>query len=281
MTDSPRPGGVSRREFMRLLGMSLAFTGVGACARPVRDTIEPWVLAPEQVIPGRPTWYASALTRAGRALGVLVETHEGRPTKIEGNPAHPASLGATDAFAQAALRGLYDPQRSRAPLIAGGIVSWDELVAALLAASPASGAGLRILTGAITSPTFAAVMGRVRARRPGVRWHRWEAVGREHARVGAALAYGRPLEALHDLSAADRVLALDADFVGWDPAGVRSQREFARRRAAGGANGDAHVRLYAVEPAPSLTGDLADHRLALAAADLPAFAAEFGRALGL
>ncbi|MGH9361584.1 MAG: TAT-variant-translocated molybdopterin oxidoreductase, partial [Thermoanaerobaculia bacterium] len=139
--------GLSRRRFLQLSGASLALAGLTACTKQPPETIVPYVRQPEEVIPGRPLFFATALTLAGVARGVLAESHLGRPTKIEGNPQHPASLGATDAFAQAAVLGLYDPERSQAIARAGRISTWSAFVQELGARARAQqalgGEGLR------------------------------------------------------------------------------------------------------------------------------------------
>ena len=141
---------VARRTFLKLMGASMALAGFNACTRQPPEPIVPYVRQPEEIVPGRPLFYATAMPLGGAAIGLLVESHEGRPTKIEGNPLHPASLGASNAFAQAAILGLYDPDRARTITHAGDIRPWPEFLgamrAALTAQQPLNGAGLRILT---------------------------------------------------------------------------------------------------------------------------------------
>src|SRR5882762_5085484 len=150
--------GVSRRSFLQLAGASLALAGLTACTRQPTETIVPYVKQPEQLVPGKPLFFATALTVGGYATGVLAESHQGRPTKIEGNPDHPASLGATDVFAQAAVLSLYDPERSQTILHSGRPATWSGFVSeaggALRALQALGGDGLRILTGTVTSPTI-------------------------------------------------------------------------------------------------------------------------------
>src|SRR4051794_11423286 len=150
------PSGVSRRGFLQLASASLALAGLTGCTKQPLEKIIPYVRQPEQLIPGKPLFFATASTHAGYALGVLAESHQGRPTKIEGNPDHPASLGATDIFAQAAVLTLYDPARSQVALRNGRTGTWSGFVsdvnAALRARQPFGGEGLRLLTGTVTSP---------------------------------------------------------------------------------------------------------------------------------
>src|SRR5213593_1643032 len=150
--------GLDRRRFLQLAAASLALAGLSACTRQPLETIVPYVKQPEEIVPGRPRFFATAATLGGYALGLLVESHEGRPTKIEGNPDHPASLGATDVFAQASVLSLYDPDRSQTITYKGEIQAWGEFLSALGKALEfqrlKQGTGLRILTETITSPTL-------------------------------------------------------------------------------------------------------------------------------
>src|SRR5262245_3629495 len=145
-----------RRNFLKLMSASLALAGVGACTRQPPESIVPYVRQPEDLVPGRPLFFASAITLSGIAKPVLVESHMGRPTKIEGNPEHPASLGATDSMTQAAVLGLYDPDRAQTVTLRGDIRPWSAFVggmqSAISAQKATKGAGLRSLTEPITSP---------------------------------------------------------------------------------------------------------------------------------
>src|SRR6266571_342322 len=172
--------GVDRRDFVKLMGASLALAGLAACNRPA-EKIVPYVTQPENLIPGRPLFFASTMPLGGIGTGVLVESHMGRPTKIEGNPDHPSSLGATDAFMQASILGLYDPLRSQVVRHLGEISTWSEFIGAVQA--PLKNAGsLRLLTQTITSPTQGAQIQQVLAQSPGLRWHQWEPVSRDNVR---------------------------------------------------------------------------------------------------
>jgi molybdopterin-containing oxidoreductase family iron-sulfur binding subunit len=150
---------VGRRQFLRLMGASLALAGVGACTKQPAESIVPYVHGPEEIVPGKPLFFATAVPFGGYATGVLVESHEGRPTKIEGNPEHPASLGATDLFAQASILGLYDPDRSQTLTQLGDIRTWSAFLDATRKIvefkRPSQGDGLRLLTETVTSPTLA------------------------------------------------------------------------------------------------------------------------------
>jgi MoCo/4Fe-4S cofactor protein with predicted Tat translocation signal len=276
-------GGVSRRNFLQLAGASLALAGLTGCTRQPLDKIVPYVQQPEEVVPGRPLYFATTLTHAGYGMGVVAESHEGRPTKIEGNPAHPASLGSTDLFAQAAVLTLYDPQRSQVVVHHDRAGSWGGFVGELekvaRARAAQGGEGVRVLSGTVTSPTFAAQMQEIARVYPRARWHRWEPAGPHQTRAGAARAFGRPLDVRYDFSRANVVLALDSDFLSCGPAGVAYSRAFAARRRVRADNLNMN-RLYAVESTPSGTGALADHRLALPPAEIEAFLAALAQALG-
>ncbi len=163
--------GVGRRGFLKLMAASLALTGLNACTRRPKETIVPYVRAPEGLVPGKPLFFATAMSLGGSAIGLLVESHEGRPTKVEGNPDHPASLGATDAFAQASVLTLYDPDRSQVLTYLGDIRPWSALLGHVRVALDGllgrRGAGLRILTETVCSPTLADQLGSLLGRSPG------------------------------------------------------------------------------------------------------------------
>jgi MoCo/4Fe-4S cofactor protein with predicted Tat translocation signal len=256
---------VARRTFLKLMGASIALAGVTACTRQPPEKILPYVRQPEGLVPGRPLFYATAMAIGGVASGVLVESHEGRPTKIEGNPLHPGSLGSTDVFAQAAVLGLYDPDRSQTLTNVGEIRPWSAFLGAirgaLTAQQPSRGAGLRILTESVNSPTLAAQVRDLLARFPSAKWHQWDPASRENARAGSKLAFGEYVEAQYRLDRAGVILTLDADFLGCGPGSLRYVRDFAARRRP--ENADRMSRLYAIESLPTSTGSRADHRLAL------------------
>ncbi|MFN0242632.1 MAG: TAT-variant-translocated molybdopterin oxidoreductase [Planctomycetota bacterium] len=265
-----------RRDFLKLMGASLALAGVSSsCTRQPAERILPYARTPESTIPGRPVHYATAMPWPTGAIGLLVESHAGRPTKIEGNPLHPASLGATDAIAQAAVLELYDPDRSKAITHRGRISTWDalltELRAALTAQAPKQGAGLRVLTETVTSPTLAAQLQALLAAYPQASWHVYEPLHQGNARDGAELAFGRAVACQHELEKADVILSLESDFLGNGPEGVRATKQFASRRRV--RVGDVAMnRLYVVESAPTITGAMADHRRALKSGEIGLFA---------
>jgi len=185
--------GLSRRDALKLMAASAALAGLTACTKLPTQRIVPYVRAPEEIIPGKPLFYATAMPQGGVGIGVLAESHMGRPTKIEGNPDHPASLGATDVFAQASMLTLYDPDRSQTVTSNGLPNSWEMFLPELRAArdnlATGKGQGFYILTETVTSPTLAAQLHDLMAQFPGAKWHQYEPVGRDAARE----ARGSPL----------------------------------------------------------------------------------------
>ena len=274
---------LSRRSFLKLMGASLALASLTGCGRP-REQIVPYVEQPEEIVPGKPLFYATALTLCGYATGVLVESHEGRPTKIEGNPRHPASLGASGAFEQAAILGLYDPDRSQAVINIGRISTWDaflaQLTTQLQAVAASQGAGLRLLTEPVTSPTLASQIQSLLQKYPRAQWHQWAAVNRDSVFEGARLAFGRPANPVYRIDQAEIILALDADFLGSGPGCLRYARQFADRRRVR-AGQERMNRLYAVESMPTVSGAIADHRLRLKASHVETFARALAARLGI
>ena len=263
-----------RREFLRLMGASLAMS-TASCLRRPTETIVPYAQAPEKIVPGKPLYYASALTLGGHAIGVLVESHEGRPTKIEGNPDHPASLGATDVFAQAQVLSLYDPDRSQSVLYRGLPASHDMFLEVIERELPKlqerAGQGLRILTETLTAPTLGNALQQLLVQLPRARWHQYEPLNRDNVHAGTKLAFGSPLSVRHNFEKARIVVSLDADFLACGPACIADARRFIeQRRIANG--GTAMNRLYVVESGLSITGSNADHRLALPPRDVQIFA---------
>jgi MoCo/4Fe-4S cofactor protein with predicted Tat translocation signal len=273
-----------RREFMTLMGASLALAGLTACTKQPEEKILPYVRQPEQLVPGRPLFFATAAGHDGYARGILVESHEGRPTKVEGNPDHPASLGGSDVFGQAHVLGLYDPDRSQTVLYVGEDRTWGDFHAALREAldkqKAKGGAGLRFLTGRVTSPTLAAQMTGVLAAFPQAKWVSWEPAGRDNSRAGAVLAFGEPVEPQYRFERADVILSLEADFVSSHPASLRLVREFASRRKPGVERPKMN-RLYVVEGSSTSTGASADHRLALRSSEIEGFARAVAAGVGV
>ena len=274
--------GVDRRDFLKLMSASIAMAGLTACERP-RQAIVPYVREPEQFIPGKPVYFATTMTHAGVGTGLLVESHMGRPTKIEGNPEHPGSLGATDLFSQAAILSLYDPDRSQTVRRLGEVSTWSNFVSAWIRESqtlqPRGGQGFFLLTSSITSPTLATQMREVLERYPAARWHQYEAAGFDNTREGTRLALGSYANAIYHFDRADVVLSLDADFLARGRGHVRYAREFMDRRRVRGSKKTMN-RLYVLESMPSSTGAVSDHHFALKPSDIHGAALEIASAVG-
>ena len=276
-----------RRQFLKLMSASLALAGVSACTKQPPEKIIPYVRQPENMVPGRPLFFATAIPFGGVAAPVLVESHEGHPTKVEGNPQHPASLGSTDIFAQAAILTLYDPDRSQTVMHRGEVRGWGDFLTALQNAlatqKSKQGSGLRFLTETLTSPTAAEQMTLIQQAYPQAKWHQWDPVTRDAARAAARQGSGQASDAIYHFDKADVIVTLDSDFLTCGASSLRYSRDFANRRRQG-VDGDHAVdphgeggaqpmnRLYAIESTPTLTGAKADHRLALRASEIEAAA---------
>ena len=262
--------GVDRRDFVKLMGASMALAGMTACNRPA-EKIVPYVRQPENLIPGKPLYFASAMPHGGIGTGVLVESHMGRPTKVEGNPDHPGSLGATNAFMQASILGLYDPDRSQVVRSSGEISTWSGFIGALqpILRNPT---GLRLLTESVTSPTLGAQIQQVLAQYPGMQWHQWEPVSRDNVREGLRAAFGNYVNAVYHFDKANVIVSLDSDFLDSGAGHLRYARDFAsRRRVRHGATTSIN-RLYAIECSPGSTGAVADHRVPVRPSQVEDFA---------
>lgn len=282
---------LDRRNFMRLMGATLALAGVGGCAYQPPEKIVPYVEQPEVLVPGKPLYFATAFPHNGYAVGVLAESHMGRPVKLEGNPLHPASLGATNTFAQASLLGLYDPDRAQQVRFLDGPSSWEafgsDISARLISQRASGGAGLRIVTGAFTSPTLAALMAQLLKRFPSARVCLHEPANPELGTPGSVVA-----EPVYNFSLADRILSLDADFLHEEPGSIAYAREFMDRRRSHDAalphkrqhrkvTGESMNRLYALESTPTITGANADHRVPVKPSEVEAIARAVAGALGV
>jgi molybdopterin-containing oxidoreductase family iron-sulfur binding subunit len=275
--------GFDRRDLLKFAGVSLALAGLSGCTRQPTEKIVPYVRQPEEVVPGgKPLFFATAMTVSGYATGLLVESHSGRPTKIEGNPLHPASRGAADLFAQASLYTLYDPDRSQTLEHLDEIRPWAAFLRAARQAADQEkkngGAGLRILTETVSSPTLASQLRGLMQAFPGARWIQWEPASADNVREGARLAFGQDVDVVADLDGADVILSLGADFLACGPAHLALTRQFARRRRpeTGAMN-----RLYVVESVSSVTGANADHRLPVPAHALEEIARRIASSLGV
>ncbi len=270
--DEP-PSGASRRQFLQLMGASIAFAGLSGCRRPVEKTL-PFSHKPEEIIPGIPLHYATAMPFRGTLLGLLVQSHEGRPTKVEGNPDHPVSMGATGIFEQASVLNLYDPDRSKVMRHAGSDASWGDFVAFCrnLGGNAAS-RQVAVLCEETSSPTMRAVRRRLEARFPQLRWVTYSPEGDDPVRVGMQMAYGSSLRPWYNFDQADVIVSFDADFLNpVDRNFVQNSRSFAAGRRLESSQDDMS-RLYVIESSYSITGSSADNRLRLRSSDIAEFAA--------
>ena len=289
----------TRRQFLTLMGASLALAGLGGCAvQPApTETMVPYVKAPEEIIPGRPLFYATAMTLGGSGVGLLVESHMGRPTKIEGNPQHPASLGGTSPFHQASVLTLYDPDRSKTVTHVGQPSTWDDALAALREVvgrqRDQHGARLRLLTETIVSPTLGAQLAALRTDFREAQWHQYEPLAADSAHRAAHLGFGKPVNSYYRLCdldskepkrTADVIVALDADFLGSDPRNLRLIAEFAAGRRLGRGKeipSQAKMsRLYVIESTLTATGAKADNRLAVRPSEIEGIARGIAAAVG-
>ena len=274
--------GNSRRTVLKLMAASFGLAGLTACRRPVEHILpnSKGVVADEYA-PGEAHFYSTVMSIGGHVTGLLVETHDGRPTKIEGNPDHIHSLGAATGLQQATVLGLYDPDRSAKVLAGGKESNWTAFEAALKAISLGNGSGVRFLSGTVTSPSLAAVRAEALKKLPNAKWVDYEPAGRENELAGAAMAFGQPLYGHPKYDKAKVILALDCDFLGVDsPAPFMTTLFAKRRRVESEEDLDNMNRLYAVESQFSLTGANADHRLRMKGSDVKQFALDLAGQLG-
>ncbi|RMH73836.1 MAG: 4Fe-4S dicluster domain-containing protein [Gemmatimonadetes bacterium] len=272
---------VTRRTFLKLMGASAALAGLTGCRRPVEKII-PYVVQPEEVIPGIPNYYATAMPFGTGAYGLVVENHEGRPTKIEGNPKHPSSLGGSNAFMQAQILGLYDPDRSQRVLHKGVSKKWSDFTAAWRELYPKfvenQGKGLAILSESFASPTMARLKAEFEAMFPQAVWATYEPVTDETLFEGIEIATGQAYQPRYHFDKADVVLSVDADFTLMESENVVNARGFiAGRRLK--TEHDPMNRLYMVESMYTATGAVADHRLRLQSSQIGAFVAALAQEL--
>ncbi|HEU4655047.1 MAG TPA: 4Fe-4S dicluster domain-containing protein [Steroidobacteraceae bacterium] len=272
---------LERRRVLKLMAASAALAS-GACSGPPAEKIVPFVKAPEDELPGKPLFYATAIEMNGYGMGVLVENNDGRPTKVEGNPAHPASLGATDTFAQAQVLDLWDPARSKMPLHRGQFATWlafvESMQRELDPIAKADGNGLYLLTRDVSSPTMQAQLLALRQRFPQMKWHRYDPLHRDNELLGAQLAFSRPVDTIYHFDRAKTLVAFDADFMFGRTSSVRYARDWVRLR-----NPDTGPmsRMYVLESMPTITGAKADHRRAATPIEIEQSFLRIARAFGL
>ena len=272
-------GELSRRNFLQLMGGSMALAGIGltGCRRPEAYLVA-FTQGAEWTIPGKFLYYATTMPRRNGAMPLIATTSDGRPTKLEGNPLHPISNGATDTFAQASVLDLYDPNRSKAIKVGGVKTDAAALGAKLdeIAASAHGGDGLAFLVERVDSPTRDRLLGQLREKFPNLLWAEYEPLGASETAAATAACFGRNLSVIPDFSRADKVLAVDSDFLNASFSGLDQVRGFmARRRIS--EPGQAMNRLYVAETHYSSTGGLADHRLRIKPSETGAFLRTLGK----
>jgi len=277
------PEGASRRDFLKLMTASMALAGLSACVKQPLQPIVPYVRQPNEIVLGNPLFFASAMPFGAYAAPVLVESHEGRPTKIEGNPEHPASLGGSCVFSQASILEMYDPDRAQIVTYLGEMSTWSDfniaLKGALNAQKAIKGAGLRILSAPTSSPTMASLMDQVQAAYPESKWIQWEPVNRDNMNGGSQLAFGQYVETRYDLQKADVILSLDADFLSSVFPGFLSYaRHFAARRVPD--QGGKMSRFYSIQSTPTCTSGKADDRLPVRASEVEMLARAIAAGVG-
>ncbi|MGH9880284.1 MAG: TAT-variant-translocated molybdopterin oxidoreductase, partial [Pyrinomonadaceae bacterium] len=282
---------IERRTFLKLMGASLALAGLSGCVYQPPEKIVPYVKQPEEITPGKPLFFATAFTLGGVATPLLARSNDGRPTKVEGNPDHPANRhgegnepgsSATDIFSQASILSLYDPDRSQTTLYRDETRPWTTFVGEIRSTldeqRSKQGSGLRFLTETITSPTLGAQLKAILTEFPQAKWHQYEPANNDSARAGAVRALGQPVNTIYSFDKADRILALDADFLSGAPGTLKYIRDYTSRRLAEG--GKKMNRLYVVESTPTTTGAKADHAWTVRPSELESVALAIGGKLG-
>lgn len=273
---------LSRRNFVKVMGASLALAGLSGCVIQPPEKIVPYVNPQEGMLPGKANYFATAMSLGGVATGLLAKSYEGRPVKIEGNPDHPGSRGATDILAQASLLGMYDPDRSQQITYRGGPKTWEAFISALRASVEENrkdgGSGVRFLTETITSPTLIDQFARVKAELPNSKWVQYEPINHDNAIAGARMAFGSPVQTIFKFDRAERILSLDSDiFSGFNVAYIK---DFAKGKAFSDEKKEIN-RLYSVETTISLTGAKADHRIAVKPSQMIEVAKAIAKAVGV
>jgi len=268
--------GVDRRQFMRLMAASFALGGLGlaGCRRPEKHIL-PYGKSVEYIVPGLPLYFATAMPFRKSAIPLVAETHQGRPTKVEGNPSYLPHGGASSLLAQASVLDLYDPERATAHTSGAktlDVVAVNDLLAKIHKTYAGNGEGLAFLADESASPTRARLVAKLKKEFPRAIWAEYEPVQDEPPVAAAQAAFGQNVKPLYRFAAAKRIVSLDADFFHAEAGSLYYAREFAKGRRVTKAT-DPMNRLYVVESGFSLTGSMADHRLRLASNHMLAFTA--------
>ena len=274
--------GVNRRHFMKIMAASFGLAGLGmaGCRRPEKLVL-PYSKQPENLIPGVPVYYTSSMPGERDNIPVIVETHTGRPTKIEGNPSFESYGGGTSAFTQASILNLYDPDRATKSNENGATIQpasvRDRLETVRRKHSEDNGKGLVFLAQPSTSPSRAALVKQIKEAFPEALWSEYTAIDSGSFDSAAKAIFGKSLRALPEFSKAKRVLTLDADFLSTGDGSLGHARDFMQTRKVKSAKDAKKMsRLYSVESTLTLTGSMADHRLRLSSSQMGAFIALLG-----
>ena len=273
---------LSRRNFVKVMGASLALAGLSGCVIQPPEKIVPYVKSPEGMLPGKPNFFATAMSLGGVATGLLAKSFEGRPVKVEGNPDHPGSRGSTDVLAQASILGMYDPDRSQEVTYRGNPKTWESFISELRAATEENrkdgGASIRFLTETVTSPTLIDQFNKVKTEFPNSKWVQYEPINQDNVLTGAKMAFGSPVRTIYKFDKAERILSLDADiFSGFNVAYIK---DFGKGRSFNEEKIEIS-RLYSVETTVSLTGAKADHRIAVKPSQMGEIAKAIAKAVGV
>jgi MoCo/4Fe-4S cofactor protein with predicted Tat translocation signal len=277
---------VSRRGFLKVMSASLALAGLSGCTKQPDEPIYPYVKEPEDLVLGRPVYFATAMPFNTGAVPLLVKSDAYRPIKLDGNPEHPVNRGTSDPLSQGSLLDLYDPDRSQRVSYRGEVREFAAFLAAFRAMlsdkKPSGGAGLYILSDTVTSPTLAAQWKAAQQSYPSAKWVQWDPINRDSAYSASKTAFGDYYDAQYRLQDADVIVSLDADFLSsiTHPGFLRLAADYAGRRKLADASATMN-RLYAVESASTTTGFKAEHRLAVRAGDIAPFAAALAAAVGV
>jgi molybdopterin-containing oxidoreductase family iron-sulfur binding subunit len=268
---------VSRRGFLKVMGASFALAGLAGCTKQPDEPIYPYIKQPEDLVLGKPMYFATAHPFPTGALPILVKSDAFRPIKLEGNPDHPIAKGKSDPITQGTLLDLYDPDRSQHPLKAGETASFGAFQQEFSAAAKQTltGEGIYFLSETITSPTLAAQWKQVQVAYPQAKLVQWEPVNRDSSRAASKAVFGSYLDAQYNLAEADVILSLDADFLGGiaHPGFLPLTAAWAERHRFNAEEPDKPMnRLYVVETMPTVTGFKAEHRLGLKPSEVTAFA---------
>ncbi|SHF54431.1 prokaryotic molybdopterin-containing oxidoreductase family, iron-sulfur binding subunit [Modicisalibacter ilicicola DSM 19980] len=274
---------IERRRVLKLMAASLALGGLTACDGQPQEYLVPYVNMPEGLVPGMPRYYATSHLVDGYAQGLLAQSREGRPLKLEGNPEHPATLGACDSFSQASILSLYDPDRQSAVTHKNETSSYGAFLGDIIRQrqrwDDSRGEGLAFLTGPWTSPSETRRIEALKQRWPKARWYRHSPVERGNVYAASRQLFGTPREPIYRFDRARVVLSLDADFLQAQPGFLRYAHDFAERRRP--RDTDELLRLYVIESTPSITGAMAEHRQSIDRARMADAARQLARALGI